>query len=96
MPRDKHPVHIVYILKPGEGIRPHKLRCENPYCRRVMFTLNREIETTITDSQGIHWADTPEDVTVIEHKCRGCEYIYHIYTPEIAAAIEITARLNAV
>lgn len=95
MPRDRQPTFIVYILASGAGTRPHKIRCENVYCRRTMMTINREIEHTIKNSKGIHWADTPDEVTVVEHKCRGCEYVYRIYTPENpAASLETMNSLN--
>lgn len=90
MVRDKQPTFIVYVLAAGAGTRPHKIRCENIYCRRVMMTINRDIEHVIKNSKGIHWADTPDEVTVVEHKCRGCEHVYRIYTQENQVAYDKT------
>lgn len=72
---------VVVLLAPGESQRPVKLHCVFKFCRRTMMTVNRDVELVIEDSKGIHWADVPSDVTVVEHKCRGCDYYYKIYTP---------------
>jgi hypothetical protein len=61
-----------------------------------MMAVNREVALTIEDNKGIHWGDLPEDVTVIEHKCRGCDYYYKIYTPEtISASKELSTMIEA-
>lgn len=83
--------NVVLILAPGESQRPKRLRCVNSYCGRTMMTVNREVALTLEDNKGIHWADVPDDVTVVEHKCRGCNYCYRIYTPETPKA---KAELN--
>lgn len=77
---------VVIILAPGESIAPRRLKCIFVYCGRTMMTVNRKVALTIENNKGIHWADLPDDVTVIEHKCRGCDYYYKIYTPETAEA----------
>lgn len=82
----KKTIHIVLILKPGESKRPERLVCVDVWCKRTMATVNREIDVKLENNQGIHWSDVPEDVTVIEHKCRGCPRMYHIYTPQTARA----------
>lgn len=72
---------VVILLAPGESIKPERLKCVFEFCGRTMMTVNRKILITIKDSKGVHWADLPDDVTVAEHKCRGCDYYYKIYTP---------------
>jgi hypothetical protein len=47
-----------------------------------MAKVNRQTQLILTDNQGVHWSDIPEGVTVFEHKCRGCDYYYKIYTPD--------------
>lgn len=85
---------VVVILAPGASIRPQKFRCIFKFCGRTMMTVNRDVAIVLDDNKGVHWADLPDDVTVIEHKCRGCDYYYKIYTPEtVQAGADIKAML---
>ena len=83
--------NVVIILAAGESVRPKRLRCRFEHCGRTMMAVNRDVALVLEDNKGVHWADLPDDVTVVEHKCRGCDYYYKIYTPETAAA---RAELN--
>lgn len=74
-------VWVVVTLKPGENVRPVGLKCIYPFCRRTMMKVSRDVELVIDHNKGLHWSDLPDDVTVVEHKCRGCDYYYKIYTP---------------
>jgi hypothetical protein len=61
-----------------------------------MMAVNRDVSLVIDNNKGVHWADVPDDVTVIEHKCRGCDYYYKIYTPEtIRASKELSTMIEA-
>lgn len=71
---------VVILLKPGETRRPEKLRCE--WCHRLLFMVNKEVLLVIKDNKGIHWSELPADITVVEYKCRGCDYYYKVYTPQ--------------
>ncbi len=96
MQRDRKPkLDIVIILASGDSQRPHRLHCIYPYCGRTMLSVNRDIALVLEDNKGIHWADLPEDITVIEHKCRGCGYFYRIYTPQtVVAKAEVESMLK--
>jgi hypothetical protein len=83
-------VWVVIILAAGESAQPRRLVCENPNCGRTMMTVNR-MGVVLLNNKGVHWRDLPADVTVIEHKCRGCEHYYKIYTPE---TVEAANKLN--
>lgn len=80
--------NVVILLKGGETINPIRLACVNKMnCYHpFMMKVNREIAAVIEDNKGIHWSDIPDDVTVIEHKCRSCDYYYKIYTPRTVKA----------
>lgn len=87
---------VVVILAPGVSRRPQRLHCVFKFCRRTMMTVNRDVAFVLEDNKGVHWADVPDDVTIIEHKCRGCDYYYKIYTPEtLLASNELKAVINA-
>lgn len=88
--------NVVIILAPGESVRPKRLRCIFEHCGRTMMAVNRDVAITIKDNKGVHWADLPDDVTVVEHKCRGCDYYYKIYTPETQQAkVELNTMIQA-
>lgn len=78
--------YVVVILAEGESQRPRRLLCVNNYCRRTLLMVNRDVKLVIDNNKGVHWSDLPEDVTVIEYKCRGCDFYYKIYTPETSEA----------
>lgn len=78
--------NVVVILAPGESTRPVKLKCIYPFCGRTMMAVNRDVALVLDNNKGVHWSDVPDDVTVIEHKCRGCDYYYKIYTPRTELA----------
>lgn len=89
--------NVVVLLEHGNRA-PIMLLCVNPFCRhRAMMKVNHDIKITIQDSQGVHWADLPDNVTVVEHRCRGCGYQYKIYTPDTEASAEevLTAMSEA-
>lgn len=77
---------VVVILAKGESIRPIRLKCIYHHCGRTMMRVNRDVALVLDNNKGIHWSDVPDDVTVVEHKCRGCDYYYKIYTPETVKA----------
>ena len=86
---------VVVMLKAGESIRPIGLKCVYVYCRRTMMKVNRDVELVLDNNKGLHWSDVPDDITVIEHKCRGCDFYYKIYTPKtLKASEELVERLN--
>lgn len=86
---------VVVILVPGESVRPVRLKCIFMHCGRTMMMVNRDVELVLENNKGIHWSDVPQDVTVIEHKCRGCDYYYKIYTPETKQAVrELNTVIN--
>lgn len=92
----RKPHYITIILKAGQSQRPEKLICRYKWCNRQMMRVNRPIAHELDNCRGIHWREVPEDVTVVEHKCRGCDYYYYIYTPETKraeqAAVEAIAE----
>lgn len=86
---------VVIILAPGESKRPERLKCIFEYCGRTMMAVNRDVALVIKDNKGVHWGDLPADVTVVEHKCRGCDYYYKIYTPEtVKARAELSTMIE--
>jgi len=87
---------VVIILAPGVSQQPKRLKCVFMHCGRTMMAVNRAVALTIDDNKGVHWRDLPDDVTVIEHKCRGCDYYYKIYTPEtVKASKELGTMIEA-
>jgi len=87
---------VVIILAPGQSMRPKRLRCTFVHCGRTMMAVNREVAVVLANNKGVHWGDLPEDVTVIEHKCRGCEHYYKIYTPEtVNASNQLNTMIEA-
>lgn len=87
---------VVVILASGESVRPKRLKCVFIHCGRTMMAVNRDVSLVIENNKGVHWADLPDDVTVIEHKCRGCDYYYKIYTPEtVKAGKELSTMIEA-
>lgn len=89
----KPKVDVVVLLAAGESRRPKGMRCVYPYCGRRFARINRDVELVLEDNKGVHWADLPDDVTVFEHKCRGCNYLYRIYTPKTVAAKDETQAM---
>lgn len=83
---------VVVTLKSGENVRPVGLKCIYPFCRRTMLKVSRDVDMVIDNNKGIHWSDIPDDVTVVEHKCRGCDHYYKIYTPSTASAQQALQR----
>lgn len=47
-------------------------------CRRMMFKVNRDI-LVMYMGEGYPEKEIPKGMGLLEHKCRGCQYVYTLY-----------------
>lgn len=72
----KHSVSVVLNNMKNKALLP--FRCI--FCTCLMFKFSNRVVYVIVDDPGVNIKDLGENESMKEHKCRGCNTTYQLYT----------------
>jgi len=70
--------NITVVLDGMTNVATLPMRCI--FCTSLLFKFNNRVVYVIVDDLGVNWKDLKPGETRKEHKCRGCNTIYNVYT----------------
>ena len=69
---------ITVVLDGMTNVATLPMRCI--FCTSLLFTFNNRVVYVVVDDLGVNWKDLKPGETRKEHKCRGCNTVYNVYT----------------